>query len=56
MIRIPKINSLGNSQGDCVFADSKQKKKLLISEDGSATVLIDEEIKTSKFTMETKDF
>ena len=42
----------------CFYADSTQRKNdetLLISKDGSPAVRIDEEIKTSKFLMETKN-
>ena len=46
----------------CFCADSAKNKndetfgKLLISKDGSPAVQIDEEIKTSKFMMEMKNF
>ena len=46
----------------CFCADSTQKKndeafgKLLIAKDGSPAARIDEEIKTRKFMLETKNF
>ena len=61
MIRITKTNSDSGkfSMRLCFYADSTQRKNdetLLISKDGSPAVRIDEEIKTSKFLMETKNF
>ena len=51
--------NLGNSQWFCALMQTPHKKnyetgKLLISKDGNPAFQIDEEIKTSKFMMETK--